>query len=115
LVKPYVKKIKTYTLCNHINIEKNIILKWYNIDDDFNKGNPFFLIVYPFIYNHYGLERGGLKIADDIDFQPIYKQRDFTKKKEKDNILEKCYIYKEEELEKIKKLSIKNYVQSNGT
>jgi len=108
LVRPYYKNIKTYTLCNHINIEKSIISKWYDIGNDFNKGNPFYLIVYPYIYNHYGLERGGLKIADDIDFQSIYKKNDFPKKNEKDCILEKCYLFTEEELENIKKLSMKS-------
>jgi hypothetical protein len=102
-VKPYIEKKKTYTLCNHINIERNTILQWYNLTLD-DERKKFYIIGYPYVYNHYGDIRGGIKLATDINLQPIYKQNDFPK--DKSVLYEKCYLYKEEELDEIRELSI---------
>jgi len=104
-VKPVAHK-KAYTLCNHVNIERKIISKWYNLNVDDDR-KSFYIIGYPYIYNHYNIERGGIKIATDFELQSIYKARDL-KKDERKIICNKCYEYKDEELEEIKVLSMQN-------
>lgn len=94
-VRPYVPNVKTCTLCDHINIDRYKLMLWYNLDKDYHN-RKFYIIGYPFIYSHYGIERGGIKLAEDFDIKPIIFNEELSLIN--NFILEKCYQFNENEI-----------------
>lgn len=69
-VRPYIPNIKTTTLCNHVNIDRSKLCCWYNLKEDFHN-RKFYIIGYPYIYVYYGIERGCIRLAEDMQIKPI--------------------------------------------
>lgn len=86
-IRPYVKYKKTYTICDHLNVERQIVEKWYHLSEKY-QNRKFYLIGNPEVYNHYGEYRGCLQLEMNLHVKPII----FTEEKYliTDTVLEKC-------------------------
>lgn len=89
-VRPFIPDTRTSTLCNHINVERSSINTRLNLGEELHN-RKFYIIGYPFIYLHYGVERGGLRLADDLGIPPIVFNQDFYKIKE--NAINRCFEF----------------------
>ena len=97
-IKPYIqyRKNKFDKFCDHINIDRKIIDKFYLLTDIDNY-KRFLIIANIEFYNWYGRERIGIKLFEDNQIIPILK---FNKSiKLRKGILEKCYIYEKDDLQ----------------
>ncbi len=88
-VRPYIPSVKTVTLCSHINIKRLSENKWYQLSEVYHN-RKFYIIGNPYTYEHYGVERGALQLADDICGKPLIFVEDFVPN---DTMVNMCYIY----------------------
>jgi len=89
-VRPYIKNVKTATICNHININRDQISQWYDLNKDLHN-RKFYILGYPCIYLHYRVERGCIELAEGMGIKPIV----FTEERNliTSRIIEKCYEF----------------------
>lgn len=80
-VRPYINEYRTHVICGHLNIKRDEALKYMTLNEEYDR-KKFFMIGYPYTYNHYGIERGCLKLArpESIGgYSPVLHPNDFIK------------------------------------
>jgi len=79
-IRPYLENCKTYTICDHINIKRTDVDNWRRMYAT-EHNRKFYLVGVPFIYSHYGIERGGFKLSENLGCSPVVMTDDFHKLK----------------------------------
>ena len=64
-VRPYIPHYKTKTICHHINVWHNTVLKYFKIN------RTFYLLGYPDYYIKDGVKRGCIRLAEDLKIRPV--------------------------------------------
>lgn len=62
-----------YQLTDHVNFPKSIVARYIQIDEQEMRRKKFFAVCIPVLYNHYGMIRGGLKLAILGNERPIIR------------------------------------------
>ncbi|MDI9485401.1 MAG: hypothetical protein QM372_08075 [Bacillota bacterium] len=89
-IRPYIPDIRTFTVCDHVNIREEDLQGWLTIPPEMHN-RKFYLVGRPYIYFSNGNERGGLRLAQDLDFPPIFPALELLHWKTR--ILEKCHMF----------------------
>lgn len=92
-VRPYIIGIRAIPLCDHINLKRETLEKYVNVDS-LDRGNIYFIIGYCKQY-HDGSGRMGVTLAENVNCVPFVETgnlRSFDK-----NVFEKCYTFSAEE------------------
>ena len=92
-IRPYIEMRKTYTICDHLNVKRRILEKWYQLDRCYHN-RKFYLIGKPSTYNHYGDIRGCLILNQELGIQPVIFNEEKDDKITQD-ILSKLYKFPE--------------------
>ena len=77
-IRPYVKGVHTRTFCNHINLRKKDIERFFTVTKTYHN-RKFYIIGIPTVYEHYGVLRGCLKLDYSIGIPPIFISDDLTR------------------------------------
>ncbi len=82
------KKTK-FQLTDHINIDRHIINEYVTLTPE-EHNLKFFILGIPYKYQHYGHERGGIKLCTQIGITPILRapEKEWIWQNEIDKLLE---------------------------
>ena len=69
-VRPYISHYKTKTICHHINVWHNTVLKYFKINRTYHN-RTFYLLGYPDYYIKDGVKRGCIRLAEDLKIRPV--------------------------------------------
>lgn len=97
-VRSYIPGVKSYILCNHINILKCDVDKYIKLNEEVNN-RKFYIIGYPNIYTHYDIKRGCIFLAKDIGIAPIFLAENIDNIN--NQILDKCYKFPVEKYKRV--------------